>query len=306
VILLVTNSRDFATDLVVAELRKRDAAYLRLDLDLLSEDSVTLDVGGPSLSQRLPDGETRTVASPHAILFRAPTHLRESSGHRHTPEELLQLHQWAAFARSLTIFRDARWVNHPVPTYAAETKPYQLVVAASLGFAVPRTFVANSLPSPLSDQDTVAMKALDTFLVRQGDHDLFFYTTTVRPSDLTPSATRAMPVIFQTLIHPKTDVRVTVVGETCFAAETPGDVRGDWRLQKDEIQFRRATLSEDVRGKCVALTRALGLRFGAIDLVRSDGTDWFLEINPTGEWAWLEDLFDGEIARAIAEELLRT
>ncbi len=54
---------------------------------------------------------------------------------------------------------------------------------------------------------------------------------------------------------------------------------------------------------CRALVRALNLRFGAIDLVRCDGKVWFLEINPTGEWAWLEHVFGDRIASAIADEL---
>lgn len=304
VILLVTNSRDYATDLVVDELRRRGASYLRLDLDLLSNDDISLEVGGPVLRQRLPDGEERTVESPRSILFRAPTHLRESSGHRHAPEELLQLHQWAAFARSLTVFREARWINHPVATYAAESKPYQLTVAASVGLPFPTTSIGNTLPSALTDEGRVVVKALDTFLVRKGDHDLFFYTAVMRPRDVTQASIRAMPVIFQTLLEPKIDLRVTVVGDNCFVAETERAIAGDWRLQKDDLQFRRAELDDDVRLKCLALVRALDLRFGAIDLARTESGCWFLEINPTGEWAWLETLFEGGISKAIVDELL--
>ncbi|HEY8379851.1 MAG TPA: hypothetical protein VIK91_25345 [Nannocystis sp.] len=35
--------------------------------------------------------------------------------------------------------------------------------------------------------------------------------------------------------------------------------------------------------------RRLGLRFGAIDLVRAaDGEYFFLEITPNGQWLWIE------------------
>ena len=93
-ILLVSNSRDFATDYVVAELRRRRASYYRLDLDLLANDTLMLDPVGPVLSIRSDDrsiaisGDTLT-----AILYRAPTYLRESSAGRWAPEELLRRHR---------------------------------------------------------------------------------------------------------------------------------------------------------------------------------------------------------------------
>jgi hypothetical protein len=40
---------------------------------------------------------------------------------------------------------------------------------------------------------------------------------------------------------------------------------------------------------CIRLVKQLGLEFGAIDLIlRPDGEYVFLEINPNGQWLWLE------------------
>jgi glutathione synthase/RimK-type ligase-like ATP-grasp enzyme len=53
------------------------------------------------------------------------------------------------------------------------------------------------------------------------------------------------------------------------------------------------------------LLEALGLNFGAIDLVESKGSYFFIEINPTGEWGWLvgdERRFDAEIAAWLIGE----
>jgi glutathione synthase/RimK-type ligase-like ATP-grasp enzyme len=52
--------------------------------------------------------------------------------------------------------------------------------------------------------------------------------------------------------------------------------------------------------------RALGLGFGAVDLVVArDGSHHFLEVNPVGEWGMLERDLGLPIADAIAEELCR-
>jgi len=48
----------------------------------------------------------------------------------------------------------------------------------------------------------------------------------------------------------------------------------------------------------------LGLTYGAIDLAVSGDTVHFIEINPTGEWGWLDGP-DRPIAKAIVDELCR-
>src|SRR5437763_17108005 len=123
-ILLVSNSRDFAVDYLVAVLRDRSLPYYRLDLDLLAADRVSLD---PIVPARSIDQDGRQVqldaSNLWSVFYHAPTHLRESSGGRYPPEEVLARHQWAAFARSLTVFDHCPWVNHLQRTYLAENNP---------------------------------------------------------------------------------------------------------------------------------------------------------------------------------------
>jgi hypothetical protein len=305
-ILLVANSLDFATDYVVRHLLHSGHSYYRLDLDLIHADTIWLD----PVAQRLDVTGThsRVVIENTAdlrILYRAPTYLRESSGSRYSADELLQRHQWAAFARSLSIFTRATWINHPQAVYQAENKPYQLLMAKKVGFDVPRTWVANA-PPPVSLSTPVALKALDSFLVRLDDQDAFFYTQRVAPTDVSELSLRAMPVILQDYLEAKLDIRVTVVGTRCVAASISASgmpIEGDWRLAKASAEFRLFDLPMEVQQACIRLVRELGLAFGAIDLALVDKTFYFLEINPTGEWAWLVDQLECPLDRMLADEL---
>jgi glutathione synthase/RimK-type ligase-like ATP-grasp enzyme len=90
----------------------------------------------------------------------------------------------------------------------------------------------------------------------------------------------------------KTDVRVTVIGSEVFAVSILQDgkpIQGDWRLQKSGACFVPIALPEKVKENCLELLNTLGLRYGAIDLAIEKEKYYFLEINPTGEWAWLVD-----------------
>lgn len=310
VVLLISNSHDFATDYVVAELRARGVRYLRLDTDLLPEDSVFLDPITPTLDARTPQGTFRlTPENVSGVLFRAPSHLSESGGERDAPEERLRRHQWAAFTRALTVFEEPIWVNHPVPTFRAESKPYQLRVAAKLGWDVLPTVVTNDVPPaerPLEDA-LLVVKALDTFFIRISGQDAFFYTREVTRSDLSRYSLAEMPVILQRRAVDKLDLRVTVVGDGCLAASIvveDAGVAGDWRLQKDSVEYRTYNLPTSVEAKCIELVHSLGLTFGAIDLVYSNCRYYFLEVNPTGEWAWLTENLGFPIPKLLADALV--
>lgn len=310
-ILLVSNSRDFATDYVVAELRRRAVAYHRLDLDLLADDALSLHPVESLLSIRT---EGRSISISHetlrAILYRAPTYLRESSAGRCAPEELLRRHQWAAFARSLMVFDRVRWINHPRSVYAAECKPYQLLCAARAGLAVPSTSIGNVAPpaeSPVWDSEqSAALKALDSFLVRMEDKDAFLYTQRVGIHDVQGASLSSMPAILQHYLKEKLDIRVTVVGENCYAASVTrsgAGIEGDWRLTKDDATFAAHQLPNQIQACCVKLVRMLQLTYGAIDLALVEDVYYFLEINPTGEWAWLLEPTGMRIDRALADAL---
>lgn len=53
------------------------------------------------------------------------------------------------------------------------------------------------------------------------------------------------------------------------------------------------------------LSKRITLKFGAIDLIKDkDGNYVFLEINPNGQWAWVQTQTGLPIAEAIIDELL--
>ncbi|MCY4491501.1 MAG: hypothetical protein OXC46_08580, partial [Thaumarchaeota archaeon] len=115
------------------------------------------------------------------------------------------------------------------------------------------------------------------------------------------------PTIFQEEIKNKIDYRVTIVGKSCFVAEITYDNDSivDWRKIKENIRIKFCYLPRDITEKCIRYVSELGLVFGAIDLVKSNDEYYFLEINPNGEWGWLQKREKFTIAESIAEELIR-
>ena len=83
-------------------------------------------------------------------------------------------------------------------------------------------------------------------------------------------------------------------------------VEGDWRLRKDGVEFEQHELPAPVIDLCMSLSRKFGLAYAAIDLALVDGEYQFIEVNPTGEWAWLVDAAGLPIDEAIADLLTLT
>ncbi|MEV0368327.1 hypothetical protein AB0I10_00580 [Streptomyces sp. NPDC050636] len=101
------------------------------------------------------------------------------------------------------------------------------------------------------------------------------------------------------------DVRAVVVGEQVFAARItapPGVV--DWRAEYQSLTYEPVACPDEMRGALVRFLADFGLNFGVFDFaVTADGAWWFLECNPNGQWAWLEDAAGLPITHAIADLL---
>jgi hypothetical protein len=112
--------------------------------------------------------------------------------------------------------------------------------------------------------------------------------------------------LFQERIIHRHAVRAVVVGRqvvaTAIHAHTAA-ARMDWRSDYDALSYEPAELPSDVTAAVHGLMAHLGLRFGVLDfLVRPDGEHVFLEINPNGQWAWI-DHAAAPVAAAIADAL---
>ena len=307
-VLILTSDLDFASDLVCLELAARDLSYLRLNRENLPKLGLSLDPVAPRLHCRFEGQDWVVDGALRSIWWRVGTFDRNISDRSMDLETQLQRSQWSAFLRSMMVFTGARWINHPAATYAAETKALQLGVARAVGFDVPETLMSND-PAALSrrsPESRVALKSIDTLLLREGDEQLFGYTTLLEVGEVAVDDLRFAPATVQAALEDKLDLRVTVVGEALWCAEVRGrgePIQGDWRLTpKENLTYPAHDLPPMIGERCRALVARLGLRFGAIDLALVDGHYRFIEINPTGEWGWLEGP-DRAIAAAIAEEL---
>jgi glutathione synthase/RimK-type ligase-like ATP-grasp enzyme len=307
-ILLISDSKDYTTDFISVELERRKQAYLRMDKDKFPECKLCIDLDKAVLTIEKKSMVYRVSAKIlKSVFYRAPTYLRETFSRATTPAEQLTSSQWMAFIRNLTMFEKATWVNNPIFNYKAENKLLQLFYARNIGFRIPITKILNYYDQWADPNGQIIVKSLDTALFRVGEQEGFVYSTVMNANDLQNYDLSIAPVVLQEYLYPKIDLRVTVIGKKVYAVKITKNnkgVDGDWRKLKNEVDFIPINLPPRISRACIELIRAFGLNFGAIDLVESKGDYFFIEVNPTGEWAWLVNSANLPIHEGICDFLM--
>lgn len=75
----------------------------------------------------------------------------------------------------------------------------------------------------------------------------------------------------------------------------------DWRADYTTLRYEPVSLPESVELALLKMTDHLGLAFAAADfVVTADNTHYFVDLNPSGQWGWIEDATALPIADAIA------
>lgn len=306
--LVISSTIDYSTDLICCELEKRGLNYLRINRDHFSEYNILYTLNKDTLSITM-DGDPFVITSGKlkSVYFRAPVFLRDI-GKPCTLQEQLYKSQWGSFIRNLISFDDARWVNHPVATYRAENKLYQLKIAQRCSLPVPDTYVGNILPDNLQVERTYIVKSLDTALFYNNGQEMFTYSTMISGQELLNAEIQCAPIIIQEYLHDKTDIRATVIGDTIFAVSITKNgcnIEGDWRKnEKESLKYLPIRLPINVQEKIRELMHNLGLYFGGVDLAMVNDIYYFIEINPTGEWGWLVSTAKLPIDKAIVDFLV--
>jgi glutathione synthase/RimK-type ligase-like ATP-grasp enzyme len=188
----------------------------------------------------------------------------------------------------------------------AHHKPYQWAIAHEVGLCLPKTLVTNR-PGAAREFIKAMGGEATIFKAFLAMHEAWRETRIVESQDLDRlDLVRYAPVIFQQYIE-GVDLRITIVGSTVFTAEI--DAREtrypfDMRMVIGEAAVRPTKLPEEVQQAVLRLQRRLGLYYGAIDMRRTlNGEYIFFEVNPAGQWLFVEQRTGMPISRAIADLL---
>jgi hypothetical protein len=193
------------------------------------------------------------------------------------------------------------WVSDPEATRRAENKLVQLEAARACGLRTPRTLVSQD-PGTIRRfcgglGNRVVVKPV------RGTRERPPLTAMLDERLLSEDAAMALaPAIYQEYVAGNRHLRAHVLGDRVLAAELESEAV-DWRADMN-IPVRPAELSPGLERRLCAVVRHLGLAMGVVDLkVDGHGEPVWLEVNPQGQFLFVEGLAGLPLTRALAEFL---
>jgi glutathione synthase/RimK-type ligase-like ATP-grasp enzyme len=196
---------------------------------------------------------------------------------------------------------DFRWIDRPAATQLAENKLVQLSLAQRVGITVPRTLITSE-PARVRDffrkEGAMVIKPYDPYRWDHRDQSAQFGLANLvdesNVSNLSDRDIASCVTIYQQFIHKVADIRIVVMGDHLFPFQITQIHRGniDYRAVvalKDQVQIEPIDVPSWVRDKMLAFMGALGVSFASADfLLLEDENYVFLDLNPSGQWLFLE------------------
>ncbi len=297
-ILVITSSIDCTVDYIIKKFES-SAEFYRFDVDHFSEYKIV--VGGYNqwtISCEQWEIQKNDI---HSIYYRKP--------------RLPKLDEFQCDYRGM-IYKDIiALVNGIVDDFEGKvlTKPYilrktenkifQLLYAEKTRFKVPKSFIGNDNMVALSFLDQKAIiKPITTGKIVTEKKIELYQTNYFQQLNDDISLT---PIYVQEYEMKKYEVRLTYINESFFAVKIDSEDKLDWRRNYGGLKYTIIECPSEIRNKCLHLLREFELHYGAFDFIVNENDEWvFLEVNPNGQWQWLEQKLQIPISQKIVEYLI--
>lgn len=301
-LLLLSNSIDGSADILVELCSERDVGVFRFNIDLWTRYRFAWTADGFVFH----DPTGRSIASDEvsAVLWRRPSLRDTPEWEGGSPEDraateaelqtiVREIGDWAR-ARGLL-----RLIEPSGPRRVGRLA--QMRVARDL-FPTPDWAVGWGVRWPPGRR---MVKRLTTEAVGEG-RDAYIFVQSVETERLSPQ----WPWLIQEIAPAERDATVLYVQGRSFGFEmerTRADLGvEDWRIRNGahDDPWRPWRLPDGLAATIDVYMRRLGLKFGRLDFLIDGSTTTFLEVNPNGQFGWLDDPADWPLHRAVLDAAL--
>lgn len=275
-----------------------------VDLDEIQRRGVTLSETGPSVG--------RTHANPGIDLA---TPRRGWLRRLHSPTwafglvagdiASVEAAAWhTAFSSALAESRTL-WLTDPRDLRTSESKIAQWRTARTLGIRFPKTLVTSD-PKEVAEtfKGDVVVKPLGAaqFWIDGVTHTSFAHR--MDAGDPTLGALRFAPFIVQECLVARRHLRVVTVGNEAWvsALEASPKMATDWRSEAANHHGFRALHGdvEQVVEAALRVASASRLGYSSQDWIETDDGVFLIDVNPSGQWLFLDERVATSISLAIA------
>lgn len=197
---------------------------------------------------------------------------------------------------------------------ATQNNKYETLLAAkSFGLIIPQTIITNTKKILLDfitgrNYSTVITKPADAiFAINTGEYLYKTFTKGLNIEQVSALPEKFFPSLFQQFISNVADIKTVYCFGRFFSAVCiqTTDKKTDFRSNLENVKTVPYKLPDEVENKLSQLIKSLGLSVCTADFILSDdGTLYFLEINPFGQFGSISSSCNYFIERYIAEKFV--
>jgi len=297
-VLIVTNDHDEHADAVILELTKRGVPVFRFHPeDFPHACSVSIEIQDGRILGELRNADHRVAFDDICAAWYRRSRNLYMGGVSRTSEKLDDYVKTQSTATVVAVCAglETLWVSHPFKLRRGEVKALQLAEASRAGLKIPHTLISNDPARAATFIDALgdtecAIKPLIAVGVTD-DQGYRLPLTTTLPAGHPLESLSLAPTMLQPYVDKAFELRCVVIGDKIFSAKMDSQAdeksRIDWRGGDPAHEIFH--LPEHVEASIHRLMDSFGLNFASLDMiVTPEGEYVFLELNPNGQWLWLE------------------
>lgn len=294
-ILIITSSFDLTVDYLIDKFKNK-AKFYRFNTDFFEAYSIEIsDYKGWSISS---ENWTIREQDVFSIYYRKPTlpklYNYDSKYHSLIYKDIISM-----IDGIIEVF-NGRCLSKPSILKKSENKIFQLRIAEELNFNIPNSLITNSddLASRFCKDKIRIVKPLSMGRLEY-ENKVGIIQTNIVNNSIPIDGLGYSAAYFQNYIDKDYEVRATIINKNCHAVKINSKDKVDWRKSDSKNEYVKMTLPYNIEMKCLKMLNILELNFGAFDFIVNRGEFIFLEVNPNGQWYWLEE----ELSLSISDDI---
>ncbi len=178
----------------------------------------------------------------------------------------------------------------------------QLNLALKVGLSIPPFAIDKCISNKVHEVagDKLIVKAIEKNLGI--DHDEKIFVQRVQRLEKDKTKNRFFPTFFQQEIIKDYEIRIFYLDGEFYSIKFGSEsVKVDMRENYSESWYEPYELPKRIKIKITELMKGLSLISGSIDMLKSiDGTYYFLEVNPNGQYDWVSKYGGHNLHKRIA------
>ena len=296
-VLVITSSIDETASYIIAKYSEQ-VDFFRLNVDQFKSYKFHIGNDGWSIFREC---EKISSSDVYSIYYRKP--ILPDLGEYDSQYHLMIQRDVISVINGIADSFCGKVLTRPSILRKVENKVYQLIYAGKNGWDIPCSYIGNNIDECRCFEDKTSIIKPITMGKTQGKNGWELYQTNLyRGIEEDISIT---PVYLQEYIRKQFEVRITIVGEKVYPIRIDTKNKIDWRADYCNHKYTKIVCPDNIIKKCYQMMEDFSLNFGAFDFIVTPEDKWvFLEVNPNGQWLWLEHNMKLDISKEIVKYLV--